>query len=1005
MLKICFYNIGWLLILSLQVSAQQPIFKSFSHKEGLNTYGINKTLQDKYGFIWIATQDGLYRFNGKSFEVIKNNTERKKATAGNFFFDITLASDGEIYAADFNKGIDIINPLNLDIENIQIKSGHFSNTQLPHLWLKKLYVDRLNNLWIGAKDFIAFKKNNQLTYTTMDKLPDFNGSLNVLFIKPVSADYIAVSISGYGILLFNINTLQPQNTIKNLRLKPIINNLDVKDMFMVKDTVFAITDNEIIKGKFTGSQWQWLAEYPIPKHGSLIVNCMVKNGPHDFWIGTNLGLLNLNTSSGKFVHYKAGVSKKRWLQDNSINHLMIDAESNLWISTSKALQMISLVSNGFRYFSGDDDKSIHMDHIYSLVQKNKTEIFATATDGLYLTNLVTGKVAKIPGSSSIGLVHYLQKITDDFWMVCSDLGMYGYIPSASVLSRESLIKRYPEWEKYKYRYFNNSCSVGSISYLASEEEEGLFKWDIEKHRIVQFKSGTPNSGGVKENHIHNIKMDREGYLWLLTDNTLEKFDAKKDSVTDIIKDVRQQANSLASIFFDMYDDGKQYWFGSYGGGLNVYNKEKKSWIQITEKDGLCNNSVYGILPEFDSVLWVSTNMGLSRLNYYTRTCYNYYYEDGLQDNSFDEKGYLQIGRKLYFGGINGFTEIDPDKLNLGSTIFPVYVYKLEYYGNSKKQTLYNLAWNKLYFPSQTTTITIHLAALSFSNNHKIKFSYKIEGRQNDFIEVGENNIITLNALSYGSYNILVRYRKNDGSFVENAMNLQLFILPKWYQTWWWKIGVFLTTAGIIYAFYRYRITQIKKQHEIRKNIATDLHDDLGSTLTSVKVFTNLAIRGVNQQESLQHIKHNLNEATTGLRDMIWVLDDSLDTMDELLTRLKLYAIPVAGASNMEFTTKAPSEIRHRRLTKEEKRNLFLICKEAINNSIKYSGATDIAIEITASGKKIQLVVTDNGRGFNAAEVIKGYGLKNMQYRAAQIKYDVNLVSSRGKGTQIIIRQL
>ena len=139
--------------------------------------------------------------------------------------------------------------------------------------------------------------------------------------------------------------------------------------------------------------------------------------------------------------------------------------------------------------------------------------------------------------------------------------------------------------------------------------------------------------------------------------------------------------------------------------------------------------------------------------------------------------------------------------------------------------------------------------------------------------------------------------------------------------------------------------------------------------------------------------------------MIWVLDDSLDTVDELITRLKQYAFPVAAASNIEAIVKAENEINNRKLTKEEKRNLFLVCKEAFNNSIKYAEATQIIIAITASGKKIQIVIKDNGKGFNENEIKKGYGLENMQYRAAQIKYKLLLQSSPGNGTHIIIQPL
>jgi len=166
--------------------------------------------------------------------------------------------------------------------------------------------------------------------------------------------------------------------------------------------------------------------------------------------------------------------------------------------------------------------------------------------------------------------------------------------------------------------------------------------------------------------------------------------------------------------------------------------------------------------------------------------------------------------------------------------------------------------------------------------------------------------------------------------------------------------------------------------------------------------TNLAIRGVNQEESLQQIKDNLSEATLGLRDMIWVLDDSLDTVEELVIRLKQFALPIATASNMEATITAGSDVSKLRLSKEEKRNLFLVCKEAINNSIKYSAASRLYVSVTPMGKKIKISITDDGKGFDVESGKTGYGLKNMKYRAGQVKYAITISSAQGQGTTIEI---
>jgi two-component sensor histidine kinase len=667
--------------------------------------------------------------------------------------------------------------------------------------------------------------------------------------------------------------------------------------------------------------------------------------------------------------------------------------------------MVSLKSSRFRSYSGDNAGSDNMEHIYSLVAKSKTEIFCTGTDGLYVTNLETGKTKRIPGSNTLGLIHHIEKIEEDCWFITADKGMFAYNPATEEISQKKLLLKFPEWEVCSNNYFNNTYRTGNTWYWASEEREGLVKWDKQNKTIIKFKAGTANTGGITENHIRNIKTDRDGFLWVLSDATLSKFNMAKDTVEEILYFKNNKNAPNASLYFDMYDDGNTLWFASYGAGLCGYNKKNKSWHFITEQNGLCNNSVYSILPENDSVFWVSTNMGLSRVNHFTNNCSNYYYEDGLQDNSFDEKGGLIFDNKLLFGGINGFTSVDLKKQENGNRDFPVYLHYIEYFSGNKKYSVRKLDWDKLELPNGTNSIEIFLSALTFTENHKIKFSYKIEGIHKDYVVTGNSNSIILNTLNYGTYRISIGYRKPNGTYVKDALQITIHIKPKWYQTWWFKLMVFLITAGIIYAFYRYRLAQIRKQQEIRKNIATDLHDDLGSTLNSVKVFTNLAISGVRQEESLQQAKENLQEATMSLRDMIWVLDDSLDTVDELVTRLNQYAIPVANASKIETIIKADSKVNSRMLTKEEKRNLFLICKEAINNSIKYSGATQIHIDITASGNEIQIVVFDDGVGFNMDEVKKGYGLKNMHYRARQIKYKVVLQSSPGNGTQIYIQPL
>ena len=298
--------------------------------------------------------------------------------------------------------------------------------------------------------------------------------------------------------------------------------------------------------------------------------------------------------------------------------------------------------------------------------------------------------------------------------------------------------------------------------------------------------------------------------------------------------------------------------------------------------------------------------------------------------------------------------------------------------------------------------TVYFSGINYSNPLHTIYQYKITEQHNDWIDLGENQFFSFPSQSPGIYHLVVRAANEDGVW-SDPKEIVLVFLPKWYQTWWFYCSIVLGCAGILYGLYSYRVSQIKKQHEIRRSIATDLHDDLGSTLNSVKVFTHLAINNVQQQESLLQVKQNLEQATSGLRDMIWVLDDSLDTIDELVARLKQFALPISNACNIDVTIHAESKINNQKLSKDEKRNLFLICKEAINNSIKYSGGDQISVSFTSQQKLIRIIVQDNGKGFDVAGVKAGYGLKNMKYRAKQINYTVILSSESNNGTTVIIQ--
>jgi signal transduction histidine kinase len=560
-------------------------------------------------------------------------------------------------------------------------------------------------------------------------------------------------------------------------------------------------------------------------------------------------------------------------------------------------------------------------------------------------------------------------------------------------------KRFAEFANYASTVINGIIKCPDDKFVLSTEDfRGLLYWDKKSKTIRQIDTkdkATPLASNV----INTVKLIDNRFI-VVHDKAISILD---NEITNVVhKELKNSQNQVITILMDLVKTPRHYWISAYNTGLvrldTAFNVEKI----YTIKDGLADLGVYSLFNVADSSIYITTDNGLSVFDIAEDKFYNYYSKDGLHSNIFEEGcGIVGKDGKIYAGGVNGYSVINPAarKKNIISPLlfFDKILIKTQ---NAEIDTI-DLTIKKIIVPDNVLQTKIMFTALNWSSPEKINYKYRIVEKGKDWIDLNNVNFITLIGLSPGTYHLQVKAANEDGVWSE-PKELILTFEPKWFQTKLFYLLIVLAIAAILYALYRYRISQIKKQHEIRKNIATDLHDDLGSTLNSVKVFTNLAISGVKQEESLQQVKDNLTEATVSLRDMIWVLDDSLDTVDELITRLKQFAIPVAAASNIEAIIKAESDVNSRQLTKEEKRNLFLICKEAINNSIKYSGASRIDVDIAASGKKIQIVVADNGKGFNMDEVKKGYGLKNMQYRAGQIKYKVALVSSPGNGTQITI---
>ncbi len=977
-------NIAFLIALNSTILSQ-PITlftaRNYNTLDNHSVVNIRTFFKDKFNFVWIASQDGLLRFDGKNsvlyskdvtdfrYKLLSNDADAIVADNDDNFIWV-LSSYGGIVKIDVRTGsvikaIAFVSPL------LPQKSFYFRGIEKDGIFL-----------FIMTEEGFLFKIN------TNDNSWKFR---KIDISKQDSRVEYFYKLNGYFVLFCNGNSvcLYDYKTEKILDEQMSNYSVYTKSGTILNDTLFVGTNGGIHK--------IWLKKnhlilgqlyHPLVNH-SKIFSVGIFSDKLFFSVDDNLYTYNCTNEAFTRLYPSSGLEKRKWYK-NIVAYQVL--EKDLWIGNELGISVIKFQS-AFIPFYEDLNSRSRLSHCYGINGLNDSNFIVTCSDGIYNFNPQNSTITNVDQSG-----YFLNSFCINNSVIVSGL------KGTFVLKKRRLKKiseAFPELKQLDNDVLIEPAFYkDSLVVLASQISNGLFIYNIKSSKFISINL-TTKPVQLQNLNINKLFFDRFGRLWILSDNLISIYNLARQTLenfTILNPETKEPLNIIKDVF---YLNGN-YFIAAYGMGIFRINESMKVIAHYSIKEGVQNTNVYKVLQLNDSSLIVSSNYGLYALNIYSNKIKKYLEENGLHSNLFEQYSGIKYKSDLYFGGIDGITKITPKLISENKKPPQLLINRILITDSKGNTDTSNLMILKMSIPNTVLQTKIIFSAINWSNNDGVIYRYRILEQSKDWLSLGNQNVLTLIGLSPGTYHLQVKAANEDGVWSE-PKELILIFEPKWYQTWWFKLLVFLTTAGIIYAFYRYRIRQIKKQHEIRKNIATDLHDDLGSTLNSVKVFTNLAISGIKQEESLQQVKDNLTEATMSLRDMIWVLDDSLDTVDELITRLKQFALPVAAASNIEASIKADSEVNSRQLSKEEKRNLFLICKEAVNNSIKYSGASQIDVAITASGKKIQIIVADNGKGFNVDEVKKGYGLKNMQYRAGQIKYKAALVSSPGKGTKVEIK--
>ena len=550
-------------------------------------------------------------------------------------------------------------------------------------------------------------------------------------------------------------------------------------------------------------------------------------------------------------------------------------------------------------------------------------------------------------------------------------------------------------------------SYGKL-YLASDTKTSFMPVD-EVNSVLEKEQDATIFNGIDE--------DKEGNIWFLTGgrlpnkkNTLGVYNpATKKVITYNYLKNKNDGFPEGDILNYLACDKKGNGFVSTQNGLLHFftNKTAPAFEMLTTANGLINNNIEQIIKDKEGNIWMSGVFGISCYNPATKTFTNYTNANYSMENfTFPNLSISPNTGKIYIAQNGGYSYFDPK--NISSTNSPllrftelnIFNKPFLQYGNKLQDS------STIYLKYDQNMITIEFATTSFTNAADNQYAFMLQGLDKDW-NYSKNNFATYTNLSSGKYTFLVKAKNYSGVWSAKSIALFIHVNPPFWKTWWFLLIGLIALSGSIYYFFQMRINRIKERFTIRNKIAGDLHDEIGSTLTSINILSNVSQQAIDADPEqtktmLDQIAQQSKIAQQNMSDIVWAIKPDNEKIENLVVRLREYAAYSLEPKGIKTEINGDEALLNKVLPIDYRKEVLLICKEALNNIAKHSGASLANLSLKQNNKQFILEIKDNGV-WKGNEVNSGTGLKSMKQRATSIGGQFNIThSENGTWLELLI---
>ena len=901
-----FILIFFLVINSLIVQAQGDdlIFDQIFLEQGLSQSIVKCILQDEEGFIYFGTEDGLNRYDGYTFTVMRNNPQDTNSLSYNDINAMCLDKEGNIWIGTFNSGLNKYNPFTKKI--IRFTHDHnFTNT-ISHNNITAICADSSGIIWVGTDNGLnkLIPKDSNKDEYFIERISHQPGNPKSLSHNTIYSLMLDLSSNLWvgtedGLNLITHDQIKSKQIefehFKSANGFNALSNNTIRVIYQDKNGVIWIgTDrglNAVIKnGKEEISGFRRYLRIPNDNkslsHNEIYALCEDNSGK--LWIGTNGGGLNiLDTDRKTFTRYFHDPLDQRSLSYNEIRSLFYDKSGTIWIGTyGSGIDKVSRGAGEFILYKyrPDDQNSLSHPIVWSIYEDNNGILWiGTHGGGLNKLDRKNNNYTYYrhnPNNQNSLSNDIVRVVFEDsegtFWIGTHGGGVNKLNPKTNT------------FKTYRHDPDNtNSLALDEIRSIYEDKSgtiwvgtygKGLDKFNKETETFSHFVNDPNNNQSLSNNFIRTIYEDRSRNLWIGTEGGgLNKFDRATNTFQNFKAELNDSSSLNSNYIFTIHESPEGIlWLGTWGGGLNRFNVKDNKVEHFTTKDGLPSNAVYGILEDEKGNLWLSTNNGISRFNPKTKTFNNYNVKDGLQNNEFNGGAYfISKSGEMFFGGINGFNSFYPKNIKDNTFIPPVVITSFQKFNKEVEfdKPIYSV--DKIDLSYEDYVFSFEFASLDFSAPEKNEYAYKMEGLDKDWVTTSSaRRFATYTTLPPGKYVFRVKGSNSDGVWNEAGTSISITIHPPFWMTWWFRGLILLIIVICIYLLYKKRVKNLEEKRKAlseRLEEKTKLTDDLQNALSEVERLKNrLEAENIYLQDEIK-LQHNFGNIITQSEELKKVL--------------------------------------------------------------------------------------------------------------------------------------